>query len=263
MSAVCLLNGLVELQHMESALPWALLAIGGVGLATFVVYQLRASAPLLNLRLFAYRQVSIGSMVAFAHGFAIFSSVYLLPMFLQTALAYSPSRSGFTLLPAGLVLAFTIPWGGRLADRHPPGPLVTGGLLVLVVSLLLTANVTQATPYALVLVWVALGRMGIGVMGPALQLGSLRGLALSDIPQAASITSFVRQFGGAAGVSVVASVLQWRMMANGLGVEPAEGSRSFIQAFEETFWFIAIFSGIAAMAGWFLSPKTAKKRHAV
>ena len=260
-SAVSLLNGLVELQHMDSALPWVLLTFGVVGLATFVVYQLRKKLPLLNLHLFAHRQVSIGAVVAFAHGFAIFGSTYLLPVFLQTALAYSPSHSGFTLLPAGIALALTIPMGGRLADRHRPGPLVTTGLFTLVASLLLTANVTQATPYVLVILWVMLGRIGLGIMAPALQLGSLRGLPPADIPQAAAINSFVRQFGGAAGVSVVASVLQWRMMANGMGVEPGEGSRAFIQAFEDTFWFVATFSFIAAVAGWFLAPGKPLHRH--
>jgi DHA2 family multidrug resistance protein len=257
-SAVGLLNGLVELQESRSVVPAAVVAASLIGFASFVLYQLRAGHPLLNVRLFAHRQVAVGAAVAFAHGFAIFGSTYLVPVFLQTALGYTPSQAGMALLPAGLALALVMPLGGRLADRHPPAPLVTGGLLAVAASFVLTGSVEKTTAYALVLAWILVGRIGIGIMAPALTLGTLRGLAQGDISQAASINAFVRQFGGAAGISIIGSVLHWRMMANGGGIEPAEQTPPYIHAFEEAFWFLAAFSFIAGVTGWFLRPS---KRH--
>lgn len=254
-SAVGLLNGLVALQDAHSRLPLFVVAGSLLGLAGFILYQLRARHALLNVRLFRYRQVAVGSAVAFAHGFGIFGSTYLVPVFLQTALAYTPSQAGMALLPAGLALALVMPLGGRLADRLRPAPLVTCGLAALALSLVLTGASERTTPYLLVLWWILVGRVGIGIMAPALTLGSLRGLPPELIAQAASITAFVRQFGGAAGISIVGSVLHWRLLANGAGVEPAEASPPYIHAFEEVFWFLAAFSATAAVTGWFLRPQ--------
>ena len=253
-SAVGLLNGLVALQDSHSFVPAAVVIASLMGFASFVFYQLRAAHPLLNVRLFAHRQVAVGSAVAFAHGFAIFGSTYLVPVFLQTALGYTPSQAGVALLPAGLALAIIMPLGGRLADRWPPAPLVSAGLLVVAASFVLTGSVEKTTAYAVVLGWILMGRVGIGIMASSLTLGSLRGLPQNDISQAASMNAFVRQFGGAAGISIIGSVLHWRMVVNGGGAEPAEQSPPYIHAFEEAFWFLAIFSFIAAITGWFLKP---------
>jgi MFS transporter, DHA2 family, multidrug resistance protein len=99
--------------------PWLLLGAGLTGYAGFAAYQLRRDEPLLQLRLFAQREFAMGTLVAFVYGIGLFGSTYLLPVFMQMALGYSPSRAGFALLPPGLVLAATILVGGRLADRLP------------------------------------------------------------------------------------------------------------------------------------------------
>ncbi len=69
---------------------------------------------------------AMGGLVAFIYGMALFGSTYLVPVFMQLALDLPPSQAGAVLLPAGLVLAVTIPLAGRLADRaagEPPGQL--------------------------------------------------------------------------------------------------------------------------------------------
>ena len=61
----------------------------------------------------------MGGCVAFIYGMALFGSTYLVPVFMQIALHLPPSQAGAVLLPAGIVLAVTIPLAGRLADRLP------------------------------------------------------------------------------------------------------------------------------------------------
>ena len=69
----------------------------------------------MNLRLFGYRTFAMGSIVAFIYGTALFGSTYLLPVYMQVALHLSASHVGTIMLPAGIVLAFTIAGVGRLA----------------------------------------------------------------------------------------------------------------------------------------------------
>jgi hypothetical protein len=78
--------------------------------------------PLMNLGLFGYRTFAMGSVVAFIYGTALFGSTYLLPVYMQVALHLPASHVGTILLPAGIVLAFTIGGVGRLTHRvNRPG----------------------------------------------------------------------------------------------------------------------------------------------
>src|SRR5690606_30109091 len=210
-----------------------LLAVGLASLAVFVVYQLRTRAePLLNMRLFRYRQFTMGALVAFIYGMGLFGSTYLLPIYMQMAVHYSPSEAGLVLLPAGIVLAVTIPLAGRLADRYPPNVLVAIGLSLLALSFALMALGGAASGYALLMTWAALGRIGLGFVLPALGLGAMRGLDVDLIAQGASAVNFVRQLGGAIGVSLVGIVLEWRISVHGA---QAAGQHD---AFGETFLLV-------------------------
>lgn len=249
-SVISLLNGLVELRtDLRLALPLLLLGVGSF--IAFIVYQLRTrSEPLVNMALFGYRQFAMGALVAFIYGMGLFGSTYLLPVYLQIALHYAPSHAGLVLLPAGIVLALTIPLAGRLADRYPPNVLVVIGLTFLTVSFALMANDALATNYLLLMAWAVLGRIGLGFVLPALSLGAMRGLDIKLIAQGVSAINFARQLGGAIGVSVVGIVLEWRIAVH--GARQALGTDNHINAFNETFFLVAVLCGIAVVAAWFM-----------
>ena len=138
--------------------------------------QSRTPTPLLNLRLFRSRPFAMGSVVAFIYGMGLFGSTYLVPVFMQTALHFPPSQAGAVLLPAGLVLAGTIPIGGRLADRFPPHALVAVGLTLLALSFALMTTVGPGTALWVLMLWAVVGRIGLGFVLPSLTLGSMPGL---------------------------------------------------------------------------------------
>src|SRR5690606_10860415 len=120
----------------------------GLGLAAgigFVAMQRYSPEPLLNLALFGYRQFATGALVAFIYGAGIFGSTYLLPVYMQLALGYTPSEAGLAMLPAGIVLAMSIWIAGRLTDRFPPHLTAVAGLGLLALSFVLTAFVTLTT----------------------------------------------------------------------------------------------------------------------
>lgn len=245
---ICLLNGLVHL-HDNRLVAFALLGIGMLAFIGFLLWQKRSDSPLMNLKLFGYRQFSMGALVAFIYGMGLFGSTYLLPVYLQMGLAYAPSRAGLVLLPAGIVLAITIPLAGKLADRHPPHWLVSAGLGLLALSFGLMALGTPGTSYLQLMAWAIIGRVGLGFVLPALSLGSMRGLAPELIAQGASTINFLRQLGGAIGVSLVGIVLEWRLGSRRAGLAAGDiGER--IRAFDETFLFVTVLCAIAVLAAW-------------
>jgi EmrB/QacA subfamily drug resistance transporter len=243
-SIVCLLNGLVEVRQ-NGLVAAVLLGIGLAGLAGFIVYQLKTSNPLMNMTLFRYPQFAMGALVAFIYGMGLFGSTYLLPVYMQLGLHYLPSQAGLVLLPAGGVLAVTIWLGGRLVDRFRPHVLVALGVSLLALSFALMALVKPDTSYIVLMLWAIVGRIGLGLVLPALSLGAMRGVDFALIAQGSSTINFLRQLGGAIGVSMVGIVLEWR-----LSLYPAGSGAHSLRAFDETFMFIAVISALAVAAAW-------------
>ena len=251
---LCLLNGLVELRGGTALESGVLLAGALVSLVAFIAWEKRVAAndgaPLMNLALFGYRQFAMGSVVAFIYGTALFGSTYLLPVYMQVGLQLSASHVGTILLPAGIVLALTIPWVGRMADRRPTWLLVSIGLSLLAVSFTLMLTLRLGSAIWLLVLFAAVGRVGLGFILPSLNLGSMRPLAKPLIPQGSSTISFVRMLGGAAGVSLCAIVLEWRLAAHGDSLANAATSPARIAAFDEVFGMLAGICTLAVCAAW-------------
>nr|WP_239027304.1 MFS transporter [Ramlibacter algicola] len=251
---LCLLNGLVELHNASHAQAFLLLAAAVLALVAFIWWQRRAVAtgrePLMNLALFGYRTYAMGSIVAFIYGTALFGSTYLLPVFMQLGLKLPASQAGTILFPAGLVLAFTIGGVGRLVRRVPTYVLVTIGLVLLALSFALMPTVGLATPLAVLVAWAIVGRIGLGFILPSLNLGAMRPLHKGLIPHGASAINFLRMLGGAAGVSLCAIVLEWRVAAHGDSFANPDTSPARLAAFHESFFLLAGLCALAVIAAW-------------
>lgn len=259
---LCLLNGLVELRGDAPLQAAALLVAAAVSFAAFLAWQARlganGGAPLMNLALFKYRQFAMGSIVAFIYGTALFGSTYLLPVYMQVGLQLSASHVGTILLPAGIVLALTIAGVGRLADRHPTYLLVSIGLVLLAASFALMMVLHLDSGIWLLVAFAIVGRLGLGFILPSLNLGSMRPLAKPLIPQGASAINFLRMLGGAAGVSLCAIVLEWRLAAHGDSLSNPVSSAARLAAFDEVFAMLAALCALAICAALQLREKAPK-----
>ncbi|MEO6363109.1 MAG: DHA2 family efflux MFS transporter permease subunit [Caldimonas sp.] len=244
-AVLALLNGMVHLQDGLS-LGLALVACSIVAAVAFVVHQRRGARPLMALGLFDHRVFSLGGTVAFIYGMALFGSTYLVPVFMQEALHLPPSQAGAVLLPAGLVLALTIPLAGRLADRVAVSRMVSAGLLLLAASFFLMLSVGTGTALLLITLWAVVGRIGLGLILPSLNLGSMRGVPSTLISHGSSTINFLRQLGGAVGIGLVGNVLEWRLRSH---------AAAPIAAFHETFALVGAITACALFASSRMGPK--------
>ena len=244
-AVLALLNGMVNLHGATLDLGLALLACSVVATIGFIVHQRRGARPLMALALFDHRAFAMGGTVAFIYGMALFGSTYLVPVFMQEALHLPPSQAGAVLLPAGLVLALTIPVAGRFADRIAVSRMVSAGLVLLAASFFLMLGVGTATSLALITLWAVVGRLGLGMIMPSLNLGSMQGVPNTLIAQGSSTVNFLRQLGGAVGIGLVGNVLEWRLRRHA-GVP--------IAAYHETFALVGAITACAIVAAWRMGP---------
>ena len=170
-------------------------------------------------------------------------------MFVQDVGQYSPSRAGSLLVLPGIALAITIALAGRLTDRVEPRRIVAAGLLCFAVSSALFAFADGRTTFSLLCLWLILGRVGLGMIIPALNVGAVQAVAPREMPYAAASVNFVRQLGGAIGVNLLAVLLEWRLDSNAAAGREAA-------AFQECFWVVTMAFAAA------LLPAFSMRRHA-
>jgi EmrB/QacA subfamily drug resistance transporter len=232
---VALLNLPVVGRRAGWTSPAALVA-AGVTLAlalAFVAREMRARAPLLAPGLFASGGFRAASVVAFAYGLGLFGTTYLVPVFVQEIAGYTPAQAGNLLLAPGLVLAAAIALSGRLTDRAPPRHVVALGLTCFALSSLLLALATGATAFWVLAFWLGIGRAGLGLIIPALNVGAVQTLPAEYLGHGASAVNFARQLGGAVGVNLLAVLLEWRLAAYA-------GSGGATLAFRDCFLVVTI-----------------------
>jgi len=245
-SLVALLNVPVvgHRQGFASNEALALMVAGVVLAAGFIGWEMRTTSPLLPIRLFRHRPFANASIVAFAYGIGLFGSTYLVPVFAQEISHYDASEAGYLLVPPGVALAGAITIGGRLTDRIHPAPIIVTGLVLFAVSSLLLAFSGASTGFVLLALWLVIGRVGLGMLIPALNVGAVQSLSGTELAYASAAVNFVRQLGGAIGVNLLAVVLEWRLGTFG-ATNPA-------RAFHECFAIVTLAFALAIVPAWFI-----------
>jgi EmrB/QacA subfamily drug resistance transporter len=183
------------------------LAGGAVVLALFVLWELRAPAPMLPLRFFRNRTFTAANVASLLMFFGMFGSIFLLAQFFQTVQGYSPLSAGLRILPWTMMPIFVAPIAGALSDRIGGRPLMATGLALQAAGLAWIAVVSTPTVAysALVVPFVLSG------VGMALYFAPVANVVLSSVRpeeegQASGANNAIRELGGVFGVAVLASL---------------------------------------------------------
>jgi MFS transporter, DHA2 family, multidrug resistance protein len=217
LSLSCLLIGLSNGQRegWHSSYILFLLGLAVVAAVAFLVWELHALQPLVDLRVLANVRFTATAAVAFIFGAGLFGSIYLVPLFVQTVQGFTPVAAGLLLMPGGLVLALLMPIGGYLSDRLPARGLIIAGLLCASVSAYWLGSVDANTPFWTIARCVIVFYIGLGLSKPALIVAALRALRPELLGQGAGMINFSRQLGGAFGVNLLSVVLDRRTFFHG------------------------------------------------
>ncbi len=186
------------------------LLIGAAATTGFILWELRAERPLLDIRMFANRQFAAAAVVAFIFGAGMLGSTYLVPVFVQTAQGFTPLLAGLMMMPAGLMLAVIFPTAGRLADTLSPALMVMGGLLVFAFGFLLMSGTDVDSTFWVLAGITMMSRLGLGFINPSLNASALQALAADQVRQGAGAANFIRQLGGAFGTILFVAFLETR-----------------------------------------------------
>ncbi|RBL85611.1 MFS transporter, partial [Streptomyces cavourensis] len=174
----------------------------------FVLVESRAAEPIIPLRLFRNRTITLASVASLFVGIAMFAGTVFFSQYFQLARGKSPTMSGVMTIPmiAGLFLSSTVSGQVITKTGRWKAWLVSGGFLV-TAGLGLLGTIRYDTEYWHVAAYMFVMGLGIGMMMQNLVLATQNQVAPEDLGSASSVVTFFRSLGGAIGVSALGAVL--------------------------------------------------------
>ena len=186
------------------------LVIGTVATVAFVLWELHTPRALLDIRIFGNVEFSAAALIAFIFGAGMMGSTYIIPVFVQTIIGFTPLLAGLMMMPAGIMLAFIFPLAGRLSDVLPGSTMIIGGLLLFAAGFAWMTVADIDTTFWTLVCMVMLSRLGLGFINPSLNASSLKALPADKVRQGSGVANFMRQLGGAFGINLMVAFFEIR-----------------------------------------------------
>ena len=194
----------------DSSLIVTLAVVAGLALVGFLVRELMAKDPILDLRVFTDRNFAFGASFIALIGLGMFSSMVLLALYAQKLLNYDALTSGLVLAPGGIGNMVSLILCGRLVTRVDQRLLLTFGCLVNAISLYMMSNVTLGMDYwSLTFPRVVQG-FALGFIFVPLSTLTLATIRKDRLVNATSAYNVLRNLGGSVGIALATTYLAQR-----------------------------------------------------
>lgn len=267
-----------------------LLAGGGLLAILFVMWERRATEPIIPMSLFRNDIFTVSTILSLLSGIAMFASILYIPLYLQVVRGNSPTESGLLMIPlvAGIFTASIT--SGNLTSkygRYKIFPII--GTLLLTFGLYLFSHLAVDTSEWVLSIWMFVIGAGLGSFMQITTLAIQNAVERRDLGTATSSATFFRSLGSAFGGAIFGSILVNRLAfhvhdlipattsgASDLSVETIQSGaalatippeiahlvmEAFVQSFQDMFLLAIPIALLAFVAALFLREKPLKHSH--
>jgi EmrB/QacA subfamily drug resistance transporter len=250
---------------------WIPALIGLVLIVAFVFHTFRPEHPLLDLRLFKDRNLTVSVITMFLFVSAFFGGLLLVPTYFQEVRGESVLMTGLLVAPQGIGAMLTMPIAGALADRLPVGRIVPFGLVTIVIGMFGLTQIEADTPYWQLIMWLFI--MGLGMGGSMMPLftSALKTLSHTETARGSTLLTVNQQIASSVGVAVMSvlltnhfkdSDLAYPAMAALRDPSADHGAPSVVAglvdaagAFASTYWVALVLVALTLIPAFFLPRK--------
>jgi DHA2 family multidrug resistance protein len=191
----------------DSPLITGLSFVAGISLVAFVIRELTAKAPVVNLRIFRDKTFASATVIGGVMYAMLMGSMFLLPVFMQEVLGFDATQSGLTLMPRTIAMMLLTPIIGKLYNHVPPALTVAVGAVLFVIGSYELSHITLESGSADIIVPLIITGFGFACLFIPLTTAALTFVARAELADAAGVNSFVRQIGGSFGLTIFATLL--------------------------------------------------------
>ncbi|WP_168119579.1 DHA2 family efflux MFS transporter permease subunit [Paenibacillus sp. HB172176] len=183
------------------------IVIGVVTLILFVIYQFMLKEPMLDMRTFKFPMFSLVTVLMLIMMMAMFSTMIMLPLFLQNALLMTALSAGLVMMPGGILNGLMAPISGKLFDKYGPRALIIPGLILMVISIFLFSQVKSTWGGGYVIFLHVLMMLGISMVMMPAQTTGLNQLPKRYYAHGTALMNTLTQVAGAIGTALFISIM--------------------------------------------------------
>ena len=188
-----------------------LVVLSAVCLISLVVWEWFQKAPIIDVRMFKSFNFASAALMMFVLGILLFSSLVLMPQFLQTLLGYTSLLSGLALSAGGVVLLFEMPIVGQLSTKIQARHLIAFGWLTLSLAMFYSTKRIDLQISFSAATWLRVAQVvGLGFLFVPINLVSYVGISPEKNNAVAGIINFMRNMGSSVGTSLVTTLIARR-----------------------------------------------------
>jgi DHA2 family multidrug resistance protein len=187
-----------------------------VGSGLFVARELRTQFPVVNLRLFALPAYRCLCGTALLETMGLFGAQFMIPIFLQQVMGYTPLQAGLTIVPALIVAGIGGTVAGRLSDVFSPRLMVWLGLGLLTVVFQLFSTVSIFTTSGVLVTYIILYRICLFSIQTPMTSLNVQLLPPDQMRMGQGVLGTIRNIGAALGVTVTSVIFEHRRAAHQL-----------------------------------------------
>jgi DHA2 family multidrug resistance protein len=181
-----------------------------MSLVIFVIVELFAKHPIVDLRILKNFSFSLGNIIIFFVFVNLFGSIVLLPMYLQSLMGYTSTLAGLVLAPGGVATLVVMPIVGLLITRINSKGIVIAGIVVTAYSTYLMSMFNRLADFNTILWPRIIMGIGVGLIIIPLTTLTLSRMKKEQLGNATSIFNLVRNIGGSFGVAISTTILTRR-----------------------------------------------------
>jgi len=188
-----------------------LVVASAVCLISLVIWEWFQKAPIIDVRMFKDFNFAGSSLMMFMLGILLFSSLVLMPQFLQTLLGYTSELAGLALSAGGLVLLFEMPLVGQLTTKVQARRLIAFGWIALSAAMYYsTKRIDLQISFRAATLLRITQVIGLGFLFVPISLAAYIGIAPEKNNAVAGIINFMRNMGSSVGTSLVTTLIARR-----------------------------------------------------
>ena len=263
LGAALLALSLLAFPLLPFSVVFIILGFGVAGLIAFFVVEVRATQPMLDLRLFSDRLFSFASLANALNGLARGAVLFVLIFFLQGPYGKDPFQAGIMMAPFGAAFMLVGPFSGYLSDKRGSRGLATTGLLVSAVGLYGLSRVGASTPYWMIAFSMVLMGGGSGLFSSPNTNTIMSSVSREHRGSAAGIRTMLMNTGQMLSITMAFPLVLSRipqdvmfkifLYGGGMGGAP-HALESFMDGLHEVFWISVVITLVAALVSAFQPP---------
>ena len=185
--------------------------VSAVCLISLVIWEWFNKHPIIEVRLFKNFNYLSSNLMMFNFGILLFSSLVMMPLYLQTLLGYTAELAGFVLSGGGLVVVFAMPVVGQLTTKFQVRYIIAFGWLSLAIAMYYSTQRIDLTISFVSAAWLRVAQVvGIGFLFVPITLAAYIGMPAEKSNAVAGMVNFMRNMGSSVGTSIVTTLIDRR-----------------------------------------------------